>query len=261
MTMSKTRKRRVLGMTSAQLITLMILALLAVVVIFGGFIFISSSGQPGELAIFPTVAPTLVSSQPLVVPDSTEITNAPQTDTLALNEEPIPSDWKQYTNTRFEIWLPPQFESATIDVQRQARVEFYRGQGYNSLADALANDTFDYRYWFRFPQPDSVAFGTTIIVKTDVLPTYTLDEYLDQTYGANLQDYRLIGRQQVNIEGLEAQRVVLNADIKDIPIGVVDYVITDGVNLWIIRCSSTLDEFYTWLPEFDMVARSFRLNL
>ena len=55
--------------------------------------------------------------------------------------------------------------------------------------------------------------------------------------------------------------VVLNADIKDIPIGVVDYVITDGVNLWIIRCSSTLDEFYTWLPEFDMVARSFRLNL
>jgi len=257
--MSK-HKRRVLGMTSAQLITLMILALLAVVVIFGGFIFISSSGQPGGVAGFPTVAPTLVSSQPLVVPDSTEIANAPQTDDLTLNEDPIPSDWKQYTNTRFEIWLPPQFESATIDTQRQARVGFYRAQGYNSLADALANDTFDYRYWFRFPQPDSVAFGTTIVVKTDILPTDTLDDYLDQAYGANLQDLRVIGRQVVNIEGLEAQRVVLNADINDIPIGVADYVITDEVNLWIVRCSSTLDEFYSWLPEFDKVARSFRLN-
>ncbi len=258
--MSKTQKRRILGMTSAQLATLAILALIAVGVIFGGFIFISSSAQPGGVAIFPTVAPTLVSSQPLVVPDTTEITNAPLTEELTLNEEPIPSDWKQYTNTRFEIWLPPQFESATIDTQRQARVEFYRGQGYNSLADALANDTFDYRYWFKFPQPDSVAFGTTIVVKTDVLPTDTLDEYLDQTYGANLQDFRVIGRQAVNIEGLELQRVVLNADIKDIPIGVVDYVITDEVNLWIVRCSSTLDEFYSWLPEFDKVARSFRLN-
>ena len=258
--MSK-HKRRVLGMTSAQLIILMILALIAVVVIFGGFILISSSGQPGGVgAIFPTVAPTLVSSQPLVVPDSTEIANAPLTDELTLNEDPIPADWKQYTNTRFEIWLPPQFESAIVDAQRQARVAFYRAQGYNSLADALANDTFDYRYWFRFPQPDSVAFGTAIVVKTDVLPTDTLDAYLDQTYGANLQDYRVIGRQQVNMEGLEAQRVVLNADFKDIPIGVADYVITDGVNLWIIQCSSTLDEFYSWLPEFDMVARSFRLN-
>ena len=257
--MSK-NERRILGMTNAQLAILMILALLAVVVIFGGFIFIGSTAEPGELAIFPTVAPTLVSSQALVVPDSTEITNGPLTEELTLNEEPIPSDWKQYTNTRFEIWLPPQFESANVDAQRQRRVDFYRAQGYNALADALANDTFDYRYWFRFPQPDSVAYNTTIIVKTDVLPTDTLDEYLDQTYGANLQDYRVIGRHQVNIEGLEAQRVVLNADIKDIPIGVADYVITDGVNLWIIRCSSTLDEFYTWLAEFDMVARSFRLN-
>lgn len=253
-------KRRVFGMTSTQLAILMILALLAVVVIFGGFIFISSSARPGELAIFPTIAPTLVSSQPLVAPDSTEIMNTPLADELTVNGDPIPSDWKQYTNTRFDIWLPPQFESAIIDTQRQARVAFYRAQGYISLADALANDTFDYRYWFRFPQPDSVAYNTTIIVKTDVLPTDTLDEYLDQTYGANLQDYRVIGRYQVNIEGLEAQRVVLNADIKDIPIGVADYVITDGVNLWIIRCSSTLDEFYSWLPEFDMVARSFHLN-
>ena len=257
--MSK-HKRRVLGMTSAQLVTLMILALLAVVVIFGGFILISSTTEPGELSIFPTIAPTLVSSQPLVVPDSTEITNAPLAEELTVNGDPIPSDWKQYTNTRFDIWLPPQFESAIVDTQRQARVEFYRQQGYNSLADALANDTFDYKYWFKFPQPDSVAFGTTIIVKTDVLPTDTLDEYLDQTYGANLQDFRVIGRQAVNIEGLEVQRVVLNADIKDIPIGVADYVITDGVNLWIVRCSSTLDEFYSWLPEFDMVARSFHLN-
>jgi hypothetical protein len=258
--MSK-HKRRVLGMTSAQLVTLMILALLAVVVIFGGFILISSSSQPGGVAVFPTVAPTLVSSQPLVMPDSTEIANAPLTEELTLNEDPIPSDWKQYTNTRFEIWLPPQFESAIVDTQRQTRIQFYRAQGNNSLADALANDTFDYRYWFKFPQPDSVAFGTTIVVKTDVLSTDTLDEYLDQTYGTNLQDYRVIGRHEVNIEeGLEAQRVVLNADIKDIPIGVADYVITDGVNLWIIRCSSTLDEFYSWLPEFDKVARSFRLN-
>ena len=100
---------------------------------------------------------------------------------------------------------------------------------------------------------------TSIVVKVDFLPTETLDEYVDQAYGDSMQGYEVVNLQEYPIEGLEARRILLVAHLNDLSIGVADYVITDGVNLWIISCWSDFNEFYTWLPEFDRVGRSFHL--
>jgi len=48
-------------------------------------------------------------------------------------------------------------------------------------------------------------------------------------------------------------------NINNININTALYVIFDGVNVWVITCATHLNEFYTLLPEYDKVARSFRV--
>ena len=256
--MSKKQNRRIFGMSSFQLVVLMILSLMAVTLIFGGFIYISNSSRPNSNTFFPTAQlPDL--SQPENLYNPAETSDLPPEAIFVPNNEPPPSDWVRYSNVRIELWLPPQFESVFVEPERQARVAFYRQQGYNFLADELENTSFDIRFWFNFPQPDTVPYKTSVLVKEDILPTDTLNDYIDQAYGANLQIYEFAGGEEFIFADFEARRILMTATVNDLSFGVVDYVITDGVNLWIIRCGSSLDEFYTWLPQFDKIAQSFRL--
>jgi hypothetical protein len=258
--MSKKRGSHIFGMTGTQLAVLAILSLIAIGIIYGGFIFISSTSQSGNFSLVPTSelveAP---SDSGEVTPDLTEITSLSLTATLDPNQVQIPPDWKQYDNSRIELRVPPQFTSLNVDAQRQERIKFFREQGAGFLAAQLEDDIFEYRYWFNFSQPDTVTFVTSVIVKAEFLPTETLAEYVDQAYGDVLQGLEVLDRQVYPVEGLEAERILMFTNLNGISLGVADYVLTDGVNLWIISCWSAYDEFSTWLPEFDRVARSFRL--
>jgi hypothetical protein len=257
--MSKTQKKRFFGMTFAQLGILGFLVLVAIGIIFGGLILISSPSVPGNPAVASMPAPTFP-SQPTIASDQAEETGVPPTVPLIQADGQIPPNWKQYKASTIEILLPPQFiSSINIPATRQEHIDSYRGQGLEVLAQNLENDSFDYRFWFDYPQPDTVVYGTHIIVKADVLPTETLDEYIDEAYGTGLQSFQVTDRQGFAAEDLEAQRILLDASFNDLSISVAEYVITDGVNLWIISCSSTFEEFSTWLPVFDQVAGSFRL--
>jgi hypothetical protein len=256
--MSKHQNRRIFGMSTFQVAVLLILAFIAVVVIFGGFIYISSAGQPSGTTFFPTAVPPDLSPPELPAAPA-EISDLPPEATFIPNDAPLPADWKNYSNARIELWLPPQFESTFPDQQRQERIVYYRQQGYEFLAADLEQENFDYNFWFNFPQPDSVVYKTSVIVRTDILPSDTLDEYVDQVYGAGLPGFGLVGSEVVDFADFEARRVLLTTDLGGFPVGVADYVITDEINLWVIRCGSDLEVFYTWLPEFDRIARSLRL--
>lgn len=250
--MKKTRKTRILGMTAAQFVILTCLALTAIVAIFGSFILISSSGAPGGFSFLPTSQSPGLTGQP-------GISGLSPTIPPVLSNDQVPANWVPYSSTTIEVRVPPQFESANAGIERQGRVAAYRESGYGFLADRLESDTFDYRLWFNYPQPETVLYDTHIIVKADILPTTTLDEYVDQAYGAGLPGFQVIDRQEFTIGNLQARRVLLTANLNELPIGVAEYIITDEVNLWVISGSSSLEEFYFWLPEFDRVARSFRL--
>jgi len=256
--MSKTRKRRMFGLTFTQLMILACLALAAIGAIFGSFILISSSTTPGGLALFPT------SGQPSAA-GTADLSAAPNepgvgpTATLPIDPNEIPPDWVQYTATTIEISAPPQFESVNVADERQQRIATYRSQGYEFLAARLEDDTFDYRFWFNDLRSDNDTYDTHIVLKAGFLPTETLEEYVDEAYGAGLQGFQVADRQAFDIENLQAQRLQLDASLNGLPIRVADYVVTDGVNLWIISCGTTLEEFDPWLPVFDRVARSFHL--
>ena len=256
--MSKIKWKRLFGMTLTQLVILGCLALAAIGTIFGIFVFISSSTTPGGSSSDPSPVPTF----PLQPPNSPGQAGSPG-DPFAgpsiSSDDQIPSNWQSYAGTTIEISVPPQFESVSAEIERQKRIEYYRGQGYGFLADRLEIPSFDYRFWFNYPQPKTVTYDTHIYVKADILPTFTLDVFIDQAYGPELQGFQVVDRQEIRIGNLEAQRVLLEADLNDQPIAVAEYVVTDEVNLWIISAGSIREEFYSWLPEFDRVARSFRL--
>jgi len=257
--MRKPRKKRIFGMTSLQLSIIAVLLLIVIGLIFGGLSLIGTIARPGGFSEVPASEGTFV-AQPLITPDMTQISELSLTTTANSGGEPLPEDWKQFIGTRFELSVPPQFVEVNVVTQRQERIDYYRAQGYAFLADDLDDDSFDYRFWFNFPQPETIPFPTSIYVKDNILPTNSLDEYIDQAYGANLQGFMLADRQTLTLgEDIDASRVLLTTNLKDVSIGVADYAITDGVNLWIIRAGSSLDEFYTWLPDFDRVARSFKL--
>lgn len=262
--MSKKRGSHIFGMTGAQMAVLAILSLTAIGIIYGGFIFISSTSQTTGISLAPQQQPDeaggVPSSSVGVTPNLTDITSLSLTATLDPNLARIPADWKQYDNSRIELRVPPQFNSLNVDAQRQARIDFFKAQGAGLQATQLENDVFEYRYWFNFSQPDTVPFVTSVIVKADFLPTEFLADYVDQAYGDGLQGYELLDRQAYPIqEGLDAERLLLFTNLNEVSLGIADYVITDGVNLWIISCWSDYNEFSTWLPDFDRIARSFRL--
>jgi hypothetical protein len=256
--MSKTRKTRILGLTMSQFFILGCLALAAIGAIFGSFILISSSSSPGGLSIFPSPAPTL-SVQATLPPELAGTSGPPATVPPVLIDNQIPPNWKQYTSATIEVWVPPQFQMVNPAEERLRRIESYRGGGYAFLADRLDQDTFDYRFWFNFPQPENPTYNTHIVVKADVLPTLTLDEYVDQAYGADLQGFQVLDRQELALGNLQARRLVMTASQNELSIGVAEYVITDEVNLWIISCGADVEEFYARLPDFDRVANSFKL--
>ncbi|MGD8402558.1 MAG: hypothetical protein PVJ21_02780 [Anaerolineales bacterium] len=259
--MSKKRGKHIFGMTGAQLAVLAILSLTAIGIIYGGFIFISSSTQPGDLSLVPQ-QPESQSARSVsgeVTPDLTDITSLSLTATLDPNQVQIPPDWKQYSNSRIELRVPPQFNSLNVDAQRQERTDFFKAQGAGFQATQLENDIFEYRYWFNFSQPDTVTLVTSVVVKAEFLPTETLAKYVDQAYEDDLQGYELLGRETYPIQGLEAERLLMFANLNGITVGIAEYVVTDEVNLWVISCWADYDEFSAWLPEFDRIARSFRL--
>lgn len=256
--MSKMQQRRLFGMTMTQMLILGCLALAAIGTIFGGFIFISSSGVPGRGSLFPTAAPTLLAQPTPVSGEGVPPGDSSNIPPVQSNGQ-IPSDWKRYTSTTIEIAVPPQFLAVDAETERLERIEAYRSQGFDFLADRLEGPSFDYRFWFNFPQPETITYNTYIAVKADILPTETLDGYIDEAYGPALQGFEVVDRQNVTIENLQARRVLLEASINNQPIGVAEYVITDEVNLWIVSAGSIREEFYSWLPEFDRVVRSFRL--
>lgn len=260
--MSRKRGRHIFGMTGSQLAVLAILSLTAIGIIYGGFIFISStSSQPGSSISFrPTSQPELPEQPSVATPDLLEdMTGLSLTATLSPSEVQIPQDWKTFGNSRIELRVPPQFNVVNYEAERQKRIDFLRAQGSVALVAKLEDEIFEPRFWFNFSQPETVTLVTSISVKAEFLPTETLAEYVDQAYGEDLQGVEVVNRQVYPIEGLEAERILMVANLNDLSLGISEYVITDEINLWIVTCWSDFDEFYTWLPEFDRVARSFRL--
>jgi hypothetical protein len=250
--------KRYFGMTLAQLGILGCLACVACGMIAGGVLFISDSPSGGGFSLFPTPVSSST-PQPTFTPYLTETPSLTPTATLIPYEDLVPSGWKQYATTNIELWIPPQFNLVDVDKERQDRIDLYRELGYDDVAGDLEENPPAYVFWFKVSQPSTTLYDANITVEPELMTAGNLDTYLDQQYANSPQEFIVVSRQEILVGNYEARRTLLEANLSSIYIGVAQYSIFDGTNVWIINCSSHFNEFYTWLPEFDKVARTFRL--
>jgi len=255
--MSTKRAKRYFGMTIAQLLILSCLAIVACGTIAGGFVFFSGA-TGGGFSIFPSPEPTST-PQPTFTPYLTETPTLMLTATLIPYEELIPPGWDQYTTATIELWVPPQFQLVDVEQKRQDRIEFYKDLGYDEIARKLEENPPAYVFWFKKSEPGTTLYAANITVAPMLMTAGNLDEFLDQEYESGPQEFIVVNRQDFQVGNYEARRVLLEANLSNIYIGVAQYAIFDGVNIWIIDCGSHFNDFYTWLPEFDKVARTFHV--
>lgn len=253
------QNKRYFGMTVVQLAILGCLALAALGTILGGGIFITTSlggsGNPASSASAFTPTPELTAT-----PAFTETPTLTPTATLIPYEQLIPLGWNQHITSDVEIWLPVQFKQANAEEERQARIDFYKKLGHDDIAREIEENPIFYVFWFKGPETGTTPYVANITVEFKTMTIESLDAFIDQQYpdGSSLA-YRVANRKEFQIGKYEARRVLLESSFNDIYIGVAQYVFYDGNRLWQINCSSHFNEFYTWLPEFDKVARTFRL--
>ena len=246
-------------MTILQLAILGCLAFVACGAIAGGIFFVSGATiGGGGSPIFPSPVPPSP-PQPTFTPYLTETPTLMPTTTLIPYEDQIPSGWNQFTTSSIEIWMPPEFETVDIEQERQDRIKLYREVGLDDFADKLENDPPSYVLWFVHPDPDAVLIAANITIASRLMTADSLDAFIDQEYADVDQGVVLVGRQEFQVGNYEARRLIEEVNLGSNVGGVAHYAIFDGVNVWVISCTSHFNEFYTWLPEFDKVARTFRL--
>lgn len=224
----------------------------------GGFVFVSGAASGGGFSIFPSALPSST-PEPTFTPYLTETPTLVPTTTLIPYEELIPPGWNQYTTAIIELWAPPQFQTVDVEQERQDRIEFYKDLGYEDLARSLEENPPAYVFWFEQTEPGTTLYTANITVESSLMTAGNLDEFLDREYESGPQEFIIVNRQKFQVGNYEARRVLLEANLSNIYIGAAQYAIFDGVNVWIIDCGSHFNDFYTWLPEFDKVARTFRV--
>ena len=243
------------GMTMGQLAVLGVLALMALVTIFGGFFFITRTMSGGSFsASGPTVTPF-----PTITPYVTQTPTLTPTATLIPYENLIPTGWKQHTTETIELWIPPEFKTVDIDRERKARIKLYEDLGYDDVAEDLENIPPAYVFWFKHSDPGANLFSPNITVEPITMTADNLDAFINEEYKSQPQEFVVVNKQEIRVGDYEARRLLLEANLSNIYMGVAQYAIYDGSIVWIINCGTHFNEFYTYLPEFDKIARTFRL--
>jgi len=230
------KHRRYLGMGWMQANILACLGLLALVGISCSASQISDLVNPAAVA---TVQPILVepaTELPLVT-DTPSPSDTPElptpTFTATTYESMIPEGWNQYTYDRVELWMPADF------VKTSSESDLIYAENKNNSGNG---------------------FYVSVSL-TKETPTVTeLDDFIREGLKHFTPDTTYLEKKRFEIGGYEAQRLKLQVIMINIPMGEVIYFIKDGGNIWILSGISHYDEFGKWLPTFDQIAHTFRVN-
>ena len=232
------KRRRYFGMTCMQVIILGCLGLIAL----GGVGYFArlvlGIGAPLEIAPAPTIRAEPATSLPIEtitpLPSDTPALPTP-TFTATTYESLIPKGWTQFKYTKVEMWMPADFVKATSSVKDDviyAENKNEKGGGF-IVSVSLSKDT----------------------------PTVTdLDDYIRDGLKHFTPETTFLEKKGFEIGSYEVVRLKMQAIIMNIPMGEAIYFIKDGGNIWIVGAISHYDEFHKWLPIFDQIVRTFRIN-
>ena len=154
---------------------------------------------------------------------------------------------------------PRSSKSVDVEKKRQESIEFYKNSGYEDKARELEESPSATVFWFETSEMGSTLYRTNVNIQSVLMTAASLDDLLEQESTSDLPQYVVVNRQDFQVGNYEARRILTEANFSNVYLGIAQYVIFDGTNVWIITCGSHFNEFYGWLPEFDKIARTFRL--
>jgi hypothetical protein len=230
---SSRSKTRYLGMTVTQLLVLSCLGLTTIGVMgLTGWMVLRNNATA---AVLPTQQNLETSvSLPTRTPFPT-YTVPPPTPTFAPTtyESLIPEGWKQYKYAKVELWMPADFVTkSSSDDLVYAENKNVNGNGFTV----------------------SVGLTKDATVLTD------LDDYIQEGLQRISSETTFLEKKKIQIGTYEAARVKMQVIISSVPAGVAVYFVQDGGNIWTLTCISHYDEFRDWVPIFDQIAGTFRIN-
>ena len=257
--MRNNQNKRYFGMTVIQLGILGCLGLVALGMVLGGGIFITTSlGSTGPSGR----APQDISATPewTATPIITETPTLTPTATPFPYDELIPSGWEQHITSDIEIWLPTRFKSVNVENERREMIDLYQDIGLDEIARTMQENPSAYVFWFKASESDAVPYTANISIEFQAVSIESLDIYLDQKYiNEESSPFRVVNRKEI-LGGIhQTRRILLESTLDNYYVAVAQYAIYDGTHLWFINCTAHYNEFYTLLPDFDKVARTFRL--
>lgn len=260
--MTRKRSRRILGMTVAQLLILACMGLVLCGTLGTGVWMVSSAY--GVALAWPTrvIPPTA-----LIIPTSTSIPTVTLTPepTLTPTATPIPYEgyvpagWKQYKTDKVEIWLPDTF--AFVEDPNGFNQELttkYTQIGLGDLAKQREKNLTVYELLFRYGPPISNGYIPTVFVKEFARNGLTLSQFVDKAISVLEVNTILVERKPFDFYHAKGERVIVQANYNNIYISFVYYLVADGDKVWEIGSDANLDNFYTFLPTFDDITRTFR---
>lgn len=229
------QNRKYFGMTGSQIGILAGLALLVLCLfgVTGYLIFNGGLGFPGSQQLPPTPIST---STMIVIPTATP-TALP---TPIPYEQLIPAGWTQHKTTLVEIWLPPAFKQPRSNTS-----------GLTPLAGSELT--------ISKPAAKASLYALWVNISYELLTGSSLDSFLDLKLQSLPPDYRVVARQQTLINSIPAEKVTIEARVKNFDVNELVYVFQDGSTVWYVVYAAQINDFYENLETFEASARTFRL--
>ena len=256
--MTAQRSKRIMGLTTIQLIVLLCL-IVALCGVFGAGATMLASGMGLTFTPFIQVTSTPVVTAtfaPTWTP--TLLSTATRTSTPVAYESIIPEGWRQYKNENVEIWLPVTY--AFIDDPDQFNKEVadsLRKLGQEQLAVDREQNPLTYELLFRGPATSNL-YIPTVYVKQFPRRGLSLEQFIASSNAGLGQNFSVVERKPFAFYIGQGERVVVQAYFNSLYVGYVYYFVQDGELFWEIVCDAHLDDFYNFQPTFDQIAQTFR---
>ena len=178
----------------------------------------------------PATLPPAMTNTPL--PSSTPEPPTP-TFTATTYASLIPPGWTQYKYEQVELWMPADFvKKSSKDAVVYAENKNEQGSGF------------------------VVSMGLLKYTPTET----DLDDYIRTGLTQFTPDTTFLEKKKFAVGSYEAQRLKLQTIITNISVGEAVYFIKDGGNIWMLAGICRYEDFHTWLPIFDQIAHTFRIN-
>jgi hypothetical protein len=229
------QNRKYFGMTRTQIGILAGMALLVFCLfgVLGFLVFGGGFSLGGGSQEIPTPNPTVT----LIVIPTVTPTPLP---TPIPYEQLIPTGWTQHRTALIEIWFPPQFKAAKAPASEGATT-FAAVE----LVVSKSSGSSIYNMW-----------GA---VSYEPLTTESLKSFLDVKVQSLAAELRVADRRSVILNGVPAERILIEGRVDTIDVNELAYVIQDGGTVWYVLYVAQINEFYENLEIFESSAQTFRL--